>query len=98
MGTASHLLLNAIYMVATIYCPNSLIHEAGFPSRFVACLTFYNRAKDIYDAGVETDTIAVIQATYLLAHWWSDPLEQKDPWYWLGVTTGMAQALGMHRL
>ncbi|KAH8690573.1 fungal-specific transcription factor domain-containing protein [Talaromyces proteolyticus] len=97
-GTVSHLLLNAIYMVATIYCPDSIIYEAGFVSRFIASLTFYHRAKDIYDAGYETDAIAVIQGTFLLAHWWSDPLEQKDPWYWLGVTTGMAQALGMHRL
>lgn len=97
-GTVSHLLLNAMYMVATIYCPDSLIHEAGFVSRFIASLTFYHRAKDIYDAGYETDAIAVIQATFLLSHWWSGPLEQKDPWYWLGVTTGMAQALGMHRL
>lgn len=97
-GTVSHLLLNAIYMVATIYCPDSVIHEAGFESRFIASFTFYHRAKGIYDTGYETDAIAVIQATFLLAHWWSDPLEQKDPWYWLGVTAGMAQSLGMHRV
>jgi hypothetical protein len=98
VGTVSHLLLNAMCMVATLYCPDSLIHEAGFVSRYIASLTFYHRAKDIYDAGYETDAIVVIQATFLLSHWWSGPLEQKDPWYWLGVTTGMAQALGMHRL
>ncbi|KAJ5132052.1 fungal-specific transcription factor domain-containing protein [Penicillium atrosanguineum] len=97
-GTVSHLLLNAIYMVATIYCPDSVIDEAGFATRYVASLTFYNRAKDIYDTGYETDAVVVIQATFLLSHWWSDPLEQKDPWYWLGITAGMAQLLGMDRL
>ncbi|KAJ5289026.1 fungal-specific transcription factor domain-containing protein [Penicillium angulare] len=97
-NTCSPLLLNAIFMVATIYCPGSLISEAGFVSRFVASLTFYHRAKDIYDAGYETDAITVIQATFLLSHWWSGPLEQKDPWYWLGVTAGMAQGIGMHQM
>ncbi|KAJ5289720.1 Dihydrofolate reductase [Penicillium atrosanguineum] len=92
-GTVPHLLLNAIYMVATIYCPDSVIDEAGFATRYVASLTFYNRAKDIYDTGYETDAVVVIQATFLLSHWWSDPLEQKDPWYWLGITAGMAQLL-----
>ncbi|KAJ5115845.1 fungal-specific transcription factor domain-containing protein [Penicillium angulare] len=96
-NTCSPLLLNAVLMVATIYCPDSLITDAGFVSRFVASLTFYHRAKDIYDAGYETDAITVIQATFLLSHWWSGPLEQKDPWYWLGITAGMAQGIGMHQ-
>ncbi|KAJ6151561.1 fungal-specific transcription factor domain-containing protein [Penicillium chermesinum] len=96
-GPASHLLLNAIFMVATIYCADSLVTEAGFDSRFTASLTFYHRAKDIYDAGYETDVITVIQSTFLLSHWWSGPLEQKDPWYWLGIAVGMAQAHGMHQ-
>ncbi|OJJ42659.1 hypothetical protein ASPZODRAFT_20186 [Penicilliopsis zonata CBS 506.65] len=95
-GTVSHLLLNAVYMVATIYCPDSIINDAGFASRYIASLTFYHRAKDLYDAGHETDAIAVIQATFLLSQWWSGPLEQKDPWYWLGITTGMAQSLENH--
>ncbi|KAJ5663310.1 fungal-specific transcription factor domain-containing protein [Penicillium longicatenatum] len=92
-GSVSHLLLNAIYMVATIYCPEPVIRETGFASRFIATLTFYNRAKDIYDFGYEKDAVSVIQATFLFAHWWSDPLAQKDPWYWLGITAGMAQSL-----
>jgi hypothetical protein len=97
-GSVSHLLLNAIYMVATVYCSEPVIRETGFASRFIATLTFYNRAKDIYDMGYEKDAISVIQATFLFAHWWSDPLAQKDPWYWLGIAAGMAQSLGMHRL
>ena len=32
-GTVSHLLLNAIYMVATIYCSDSVIDEAGFAAQ-----------------------------------------------------------------
>jgi hypothetical protein len=97
-GSFSHLLLNAIYLVATIYCSDFVISEAGFPSRYAASLTFYQRAKDLYDAGHETDTIATIQATLLMCHWWSGLLDHKDSWYWLGISAGMAVALGMHQV
>lgn len=97
-GVVSRLLLNSIFMVATIYSDDSLIAKAGFPSRFIATLTFYHRAKDIYDAGYETDVITVIQSTFLMSHWWSGPLEQKDPWYWLGIAVGMAQSHGINQL
>lgn len=96
-GSFSHLLLNSVYLNASIYCSDAVISEAGFESRYAASLTFYRRAKFFYDAGYETDAIATIQATFLLCSWWSSLLEQKDPWYWLGICTGMAQALGMHR-
>lgn len=97
-GVVSSLLLNSVFMVATIYSPDSLIAKAGFSSRFIATLTFYHRAKDIYDAGYETDIITVIQSTFLMSHWWSGPLEQKDPWYWLGIAVGMAQSHGINQL
>ncbi|KAJ5606205.1 hypothetical protein N7510_008986 [Penicillium lagena] len=96
-GSFSHLLLNAICLAATMYCSDSVIADAGFVSRYAASLTFYRRAKFLYDAGYETDAIATIQATFLICHWWSGLLEHKDPWYWLGISAGMAQALGMHQ-
>ncbi|KAJ5352440.1 transcriptional regulator family: Fungal Specific TF [Penicillium brevicompactum] len=96
-GSCSHLLLNAVYLTATVYCSDSIIAAAGFPSRYAASLTFYRRAKMIYDAGYEADTIATMQATLLMCHWWSGLLEPKDPWYWLGISAGLAQALGLHQ-
>lgn len=96
-GSCSHLLLNAVYLAATIYCSDSIIENAGFASRYAASLTFYRRAKSLYDAGYETDAIATIQATFLMCHWWSGLLEPKDPYYWLGISAGMAQALGLHQ-
>lgn len=95
--TFSHLLLNAVYLTATVYCSDTIIADAGFASRYAASLTFYRRAKMIYDAGYESDTIATIQATFLMCHWWSGLLEPKDPWYWLGISAGLAQALGLHQ-
>ncbi|KAJ5688837.1 hypothetical protein N7462_003229 [Penicillium macrosclerotiorum] len=96
-GTFSHLLLNAVYIAATTYCADSVIADGGFASRYSASLTFYRRAKLLYDAGYETDAIKMIQATFLMCHWWSGLLEHKDPWYWLGISAGIAQALGMNQ-
>ena len=96
-GKFSLLLLNAIYLAATIYCSDSVIAEAGFVSRYVASLTFYQRAKSLYDAGYETDAIVTIQATFLMCYWWNGLLEHQDPWYWVGISVGMAQALGLHQ-
>lgn len=96
-GTASNLLLNAIYLASTIYCSDETIADAGFVSRYVASLTFYRRAKSLYDAGYENDAVATIQATFLMCYWWSGILEPKDTWYWLGISVGMAQAMGMHQ-
>lgn len=96
-GKFSHLLLNAIYLAATIYCSDSVIADAGFGSRYAASLTFYQRAKALYDSGYETDAIVTIQATFLMCYWWNGLLEHKDPWYWVGISVGMAQALGLHQ-
>ncbi|KAL2838380.1 fungal-specific transcription factor domain-containing protein [Aspergillus pseudoustus] len=96
-GSLSPLLLSAVYMVATFHAPETLLHEAGFASRYHASMTFYRRAKVLYDADYETDGICTLQATILMSNWWAGPVEQKDTWFWLGVAAGLAQALGMHR-
>ncbi|KAG4262707.1 hypothetical protein FPRO03_10070 [Fusarium proliferatum] len=69
----------------------------GFPNRYLASFAFYRRAKALYDADYESDGIATVQAAILLSHRWDGPMEQKDTWHWLGVATGLAQSLGMHR-
>lgn len=96
-GSVSPLLLNAVYMVASFYAPEALLAETGLGSRYLAALTFYRRAKALYDADNESDSITSIQATVLLSNWWGGPMDQKDTWYWLGIAVGLAQSLGMHR-
>ncbi|KAJ5110534.1 transcriptional regulator family: Fungal Specific TF [Penicillium argentinense] len=96
-GSFSHLLLNAVYLAATCYCSDNVIANAGFVSRYAASLSFYRKAKALYDAGYESDAITTIQATFFICHWWSGLLEHKDPWYWLGISVGIALALGMHQ-
>lgn len=96
-GRLSPLVLNAIYMLASFHCSESVLEDLKAPSRYLACLMFYRRAKALYDADFESDSIATVQATILLANWWGGPMEQKDTWHWLGLAAGLAQALGMHR-
>ncbi|RDW61689.1 Zn(II)2Cys6 transcription factor [Aspergillus mulundensis] len=96
-GQISPLLLQAIYLVAFLHCEPSAITDAGFDNRYMATFTTYQRAKAIYDAGYESDAIAVIQALYCLSFWWEAPTQQKDMWYWSGVSVDLAQSLGMHQ-
>jgi hypothetical protein len=93
----SCLLLQAVYFIGTIHCDQSLIVEAGFNSRYVALLTFYKRAKALYDADHESDPTILVQALLLMSFWWGGPLDQKDTWHWLGVALSLAQTKGLHR-
>jgi hypothetical protein len=96
-GSISPLLLNAVFMVAAFHCPESVVSDASFSSRYLASLTFYRRAKALYDNDNEPDGVTIVQATILMSNWWGGPMEQKDTWYWLGVAASLAQSLGMHR-
>ncbi|KAK6379696.1 hypothetical protein LTS17_005768 [Exophiala oligosperma] len=96
-GQISPLVLNALFCVSAIHCPEELTRRLGYDSRYLTCSTFYHRAKALHDSNYETDGIANIQACILLMNWWQGPMEQKDTWYWLGVGSNLAQALGMHR-
>ncbi|KAF5624645.1 Purine-cytosine permease FCY2 [Fusarium tjaetaba] len=93
----SPLILNAVFFMATLHCSEALLAGMGFPNRYLAGLTFYRRAKALYDADYESDGIVTVQAAILLSHRWDGPTEQKDTWHWLGIATGLAQSLGMHR-
>jgi hypothetical protein len=38
-----------------------------------AAMTFYKRAKALYDANYEDDRVTIVQALILLAWWWEGP-------------------------
>ncbi|KAI9871346.1 MAG: hypothetical protein M1830_003011 [Pleopsidium flavum] len=93
----SLLILQSVYFVAATHCEESLILEAGFRTRHSARLTFYKRAKALYDADYEANTVTIVQALFLMSFWWGGPIDQKDTWHWLGAAIGLAQTKGMHR-
>lgn len=96
-GQLSPLLLNAIFLVGVSHVPECAYKAAGFKSRYVANVTFYKRAKALYDANYETDPITTLQALVLITYWWGRPTEPKDPWYWLGIVAVHAESLQMHQ-
>ncbi|KIV84077.1 hypothetical protein PV11_06051 [Exophiala sideris] len=96
-GNMSTLLLQAVYSAAATHCESSLLSEAGFPTRHAARLAFYKRAKALYDADYESNTVTVVQALILMCFWWGGPLDQKDTRHWLLAAIGLAQTMGMHR-
>ncbi|KAL4733219.1 fungal-specific transcription factor domain-containing protein [Aspergillus similis] len=97
LGNVSLLLLQAMYMIAFLHCDPSIVADAGFGNRYMATFTCYHRAKALYDAGYETDAVAVIQALLCLSFWWETHTQQKDMWYWTGISVDLAQSLGMHQ-
>lgn len=96
-GLTSTLALQSIFFIASTLCEEALLREAGFRDRRDATLTFYIRAKALYDSDFERDKVTVTAALFLLGFVWQSPEDQKDSWQWLGQAISTAQTLGMHR-
>ena len=95
-GTISPLLLNALLFVATIHCDEGNLLNMGLgPQK--AQWTFYNRAKDLYDADYESEQRVVLQSVFLLSFWWAGPLLEKDARFWLAASISLGQSQGLHR-
>jgi hypothetical protein len=96
-GRLSFLMLQTIYYIAATLCDEALLQEAGFINRYQALITYYVRAKALYDADDERDKVKLTAVLFLLGFWWKGPEDQKDSWHWLGASISLAQTLGMHR-
>jgi hypothetical protein len=95
--TTSPLLLQAVLFIGASYCTENILKGIGLSDRYDARSTFYNHAKDIYDADYETDKVTVCQALFLMSFWRAGPLLEKDTRHWLGAAISLAQTKGMHR-
>jgi hypothetical protein len=93
----SILILHAVYSLASTLCGEEVIQMAGFGNRNEARKIFLKRAKAIYETDYETNKVAIIQATFIFSFLWNGSNDEKDMWYWLGISTSIAQAKGMHR-
>ncbi|RDW89989.1 fungal specific transcription factor domain-containing protein [Aspergillus mulundensis] len=96
-GKASPLVLHTIFFMGFTVGPDSLIDASGYSNRTEARKTHYLRAKTLYDADYEEDSLKVVASLLLFGFWWFGPEDQKDTCYWVGCATNVAQALGMHR-
>ncbi|KAK7900565.1 Transcriptional activator of fatty acid utilization [Exophiala xenobiotica] len=68
----SLLLLQAILLAGSRVCTNPQLMDAT-GSTTPAAMTFYKRAKALYDANYEDDRITIVQALILMGWYWEGP-------------------------
>ncbi|OCK76628.1 hypothetical protein K432DRAFT_462756 [Lepidopterella palustris CBS 459.81] len=93
----SLLLLQAILLAGSRVCTNlQLMDSSG--STTPAAMTFYKRAKALYDANYEDDRVTIVQSVILMGWYWEGPEDvTKNVFYWSRVGIVVAQGSGMHR-
>ncbi|KAH6973951.1 cutinase transcription factor 1 alpha [Ilyonectria destructans] len=96
-GTISPLLLQSVLFIGVMHCHQNELQCVGLGSRNRAKYILYNRAKDLYDAGIESRALTVIQALFLMSFWRAGALLQKDTRHWLGAAVSLAETKGLHR-
>ncbi|KAK1081628.1 Transcriptional activator of fatty acid utilization [Friedmanniomyces endolithicus] len=93
----SLLLLQAILLAGLRVCGNPHLMDAN-GSTTSAAMTFYKRAKALYDANYEDDRVTIVQALILMGWYWEGPEDMtKNVFYWSRVAVIVAQGFGMHR-
>ncbi|CAI7642479.1 unnamed protein product [Penicillium crustosum] len=95
-GRLSPLLFQSMLFIGVSLCSDTDLNTTGFNNRYQAKEVFYQRAKDIYDSGWETDTVIKLQSLFLLSFWRGSPTEERDVRFWLGAAISLAQKKGMH--
>ncbi|KAJ5086240.1 hypothetical protein NUU61_007547 [Penicillium alfredii] len=95
-GMISPLLLQAMLFIGVSLCADTALTTTGFNDRYQTKGVFYQRAKEIYDVGWETDTVVKLQSLFLLSCWRGGPTEERDVRFWLGAAINLAQKKGMH--
>ncbi|KAI8630583.1 fungal-specific transcription factor domain-containing protein [Xylariaceae sp. FL1651] len=93
----SLLLLQAVLLAGSRVCHNQQLMDAN-GSTTPAALTFYKRAKALYDANYEDDRVTIVQSLLLMGWYWEGPEDvTKNVFYWSRVAIIVAQGSGMHR-
>ncbi|KAI9754358.1 MAG: Cutinase transcription factor 1 alpha [Chaenotheca gracillima] len=93
----SLLLLQAVLLAGSRVCSNPQLMDAN-GSTTPAAMTFYKRAKALFDANYEDDRVTIVQALVLMGWYWEGPEDvTKNVFYWSRVAAIVAQGSGMHR-
>lgn len=95
-NTISPLLLQGMLFIGVSLCSDLALKTIAVTDRYQAKGVFYQRAKEIYDVGWETDTVVKLQSLFMLSFWRGGPTEERDVRFWLGAATDLAQKKGMH--
>ncbi|KAK5336505.1 hypothetical protein LTR98_007835 [Exophiala xenobiotica] len=93
----SLLLFQAIMFAGAAWVDVKLLRRLGFLTRKAARKAFYLKVKLLYDLDFEQDRLSLVQTLVLLSLWWEGPNEQKDGWYWSGLSLSVARTIGLNR-
>ena len=93
----SLLLLQAILLAGSRVCKNPQLMDSN-GSTTPAAMTFYKRAKALFDANYEDDRVTIVQAAILMGWYWEGPEDvTRNVFFWSRIACIVAQGSGMHR-
>lgn len=91
------MLLQAVLLCGCRVSQNPLVLD-GSGSNNLACLTFFRRAKALYETNYESDPVLLIQTIILIGLYWEGPEDvTKNSFYWTRVAVGLAHGFGFQR-
>lgn len=93
----SLILFQAVMYVSVTFVDVEYLRARGYPNRKSAQKTFFNRVRLLYGLDCEPDRLVLLQALVLMTYWYDMASDEKDTWYWMGVTISLAQVIGIHR-
>lgn len=93
----SLMLIHAVFLCGCLISENPLLHDSECTTG-LASLTFFRRAKALYDANYETDPVPLLQTVILLGSF-GEGIEDvtRNAYYWTKVAIIIAQGYGFQR-
>ena len=93
----SKFLFYSILASVTPYAPTNLIRDIGFENYQSAQKTFIDRARLLYDVGVEKNQLHQLQGSLVLSHLYVSLYTEKDYRYWLSNAVRIVTKMGLHK-
>jgi hypothetical protein len=91
------ILLHSLCFISATFCPLAILHRAGFIGRKQARMSYYRKAKALFDTGYESNKITILQSVIALTCWGGGPNNYWNFYSWISTGVTIAEALGMHR-
>ncbi|KAG5417308.1 CTF1 [Candida metapsilosis] len=93
----SLMVLHAVLLCGSRVSQNPLIMDSN-GSTNLASITFFKRAKALYEMNYESDPVSIIQTLILIGSYWDGPEDvTKNSFYWTRVAVALAQGFGFQR-
>jgi hypothetical protein len=91
------ILLQSCCFIGATFCPEAILHRAGYSGRRAARFSFYRKAKALFDTGYESNKIVILQSVIMLSFWGGAPNTYWNFYSWISTGVTLAETLGIHR-